>query len=102
MTNWKSHKQAVPLGGESKQAYDAARREIGVGYLILRARTAAGFTQEQLASRIGTSQPTIARWESGSQLPSVRSLTRVAAATGFELRVGLRDGRSRAVTVSVS
>jgi len=102
MTTWKSHKQAAPLSGESKETYDAARREMGVGYLILRARAAAGLTQEQLASRIGTSQPTIARWESGSQLPSVRSLTRVAAATGFELRVGLRDARSRVVTVSVS
>ena len=102
MTTWKSHKQAVLLSGGSKEAYDAARRDAGVGYLILRARAAAGLTQEQLASRIGTSQPTIARWESGSQLPSVRSLTRVAAATGVELRVGFRDGRSRVVTVTVS
>lgn len=102
MTTWKSHKQAVPPGAEAKHAYDASRREMGVGYLILRARAAAGLTQEQLAARIGTSQPTVARWESGAQLPSVRSLTRVAAATGFELRVGFRDGRSRAVTVSVS
>ena len=101
MTTWKSHKQGVPLSGESKETYDAARREIGVGYLILRARAAADLTQAQLAARIGTSQPTVARWESGAQIPSVRSLTRVAAATGFELRVGFRDGRSRAVTVSV-
>ena len=101
MTTWTDSKASVPLRGEARLAYDAARREMGVGYLILQARSAAGLTQAELADRIGTSQPTIARWEAGGQLPSVRSLIRVAEATGFELRVGLRDGMSRDRTVAV-
>ncbi len=102
MTTWKDHKATTPLVGAARDSYDASHRGMGVGYLILRARSAAGLTQEALADRIGTSQSTIARWESGSQLPSVRSLTRVADATGFQLRVGLRDARSREVTVSIT
>ncbi|MEX0984791.1 MAG: helix-turn-helix transcriptional regulator [Actinomycetota bacterium] len=101
MTSWKDFKAASPLRGEARVAYETARGDMGVGYLILQARSAAGLTQAQLANRIGTSQPTIARWEAGSQIPSVRSLIRLAEATGFELRVGLHDGRSRDRTVVV-
>ena len=63
---------------------------MGVGSLILEARASAGFSQAQLAKKIGTSQPMIARWESGSQLPSVRSLLRIAEASGFDLALALR------------
>jgi transcriptional regulator with XRE-family HTH domain len=91
MTTWPEHKARTPLRGKSARAYEAARQEMGVGYLILKARAHAGLTQEGLARRIGTSQPTIARWESGAQVPSVRSLTKIADATGFELTVGLRQ-----------
>jgi transcriptional regulator with XRE-family HTH domain len=91
MATWPGHKTRTPLRGEAARAYEAARQEIGVGYLILRARAHAGLTQAGLARGIGTSQPTIARWESGAQVPSVRSLMKIAGATGFELTVGLRQ-----------
>lgn len=35
----------------------------------------------------------VARWESGSQVPSVRTLMKIAKATGYELAVGLREPR---------
>ena len=94
MTTWRGYKARVPLRGEAARAYEAARREMGIGYLILKARASAGLTQQGLAERIGSSQPTVARWESGAQLPSVRSLSRIAEATGFHLTVGLRRGTS--------
>jgi len=92
MTTWRGYKARVPLRGEAASAYEAARDEMGIGYLILKARASAGLTQRELAERIGSSQPTVARWESGAQLPSVRSLTKIAEATGFHLTVGLRRG----------
>ena len=101
MTTWQEHKQRHTLRGEAKIAYEASREQMGVGYLILQARGAVGVSQAQLADRIGTSQPTVARWESGAQLPSVRSLLRVAAATGFQLRVGLAHGNSPELVVTV-
>lgn len=94
MTTLREYRETRTLQGDAKRAYDAARREMGVGYLILQARASADLSQAELAAHIGTSQPTIARWESGKQLPSVRSLMRIAEATGFELNVSLR-GPSR-------
>lgn len=91
MTTWQQHKRKRPLRGAAKDAYEAERTAMGVGYLILKARVSAGLSQEQLARKIGTSQPTVARWESGAQIPSVRSLLKIADATGFELAVGLKE-----------
>jgi DNA-binding XRE family transcriptional regulator len=92
MTTLEEHERKHPLRGEAKAAFDAERRRMGVGYLILKARASAELTQLELAERIGTSQPTIARWEGGSQVPTVRSLLKIAEATGFELELGLRQG----------
>lgn len=90
MTTWKEHKGKGPLRGAAKKAYEAERRAMGIGYLILKARAHARLSQEQLARKIGTSQPMVARWESGAQVPSVRSLMRIAEATGFELAIGIK------------
>ncbi len=37
----------------------------------------------------------VARWESGTRVPSVRTLVKVAQATGYELAVGLREPMKR-------
>lgn len=95
MTTWSEYKKKHPLRGEAKRAYDAARREMGVGYLILQARAAAGLSQAQLAKKIGTSQSMIARWESGAQVPSVSSLLRIAGATGFDLALAFQKHGSK-------
>lgn len=64
--------------------------------VIAEARTRAGLTQRELAKRAGTSQPAIARLESGQASPTLATIARVAAAAGFEVRVelvpaGVRD-----------
>ena len=48
----------------------------------LRRRT--GLTQAQLAEAGGTSQPTIAAYESGKKSPTLRTLRRIARAAGLE------------------
>lgn len=55
--------------------------------LIRQARDAAGLTQAELARRAGTSQPAVARYESGESSPSVRTLERLVRATGRRLRL---------------
>lgn len=58
--------------------------------LIREARHRAGLTQMQLARAAGTSQPTLAAYESGAKSPSVRTLDRIIRAAGGSLDVKLR------------
>src|SRR5215218_8026843 len=71
-----------------------------VATIIRRARTGAGLTQRQLAKRTGTSQPALARYESGAALPSLPTLERLLSGCGRQLRIGTRasDGPSAPVT----
>ena len=58
--------------------------------LIKEARTRAGLTQLELAQAAGTSQPSVAAYESGAKSPSVRTLERLIRASGASLEVKLR------------
>lgn len=51
-----------------------------IGYMILNARIEKKMTQKELAEKIGTKQPSIARVESGEILPSLSFLEKVAHA----------------------
>lgn len=58
---------------------------------FLKARTAQGLTQAQVAEKIGTTQSAVARMESGSgkHSPSLATLTKYADALGCKLEVRL-------------
>ncbi len=53
--------------------------------LVRNARRTAGLTQTQLARRLGTTQPVIARLERPTANPTVRTLERALQATGQRL-----------------
>ena len=72
---------------EYVEAYDALEEEFAIAAALIKARANADLTQEQLAERMGTTQATIARLESGRSMPSTRTLKRVAEATGTRLRI---------------
>jgi transcriptional regulator with XRE-family HTH domain len=101
VSTWKEYKERNPLHGAALEAFEAVQEQMGVGYLILQARASAELSQSQLADAIGTSQPTIARWESGAQVPSVRSLLKIAAATGSELQLGFTNGKRSVAVIKV-
>lgn len=61
----------------SRKAQTAAVR---VGAAVRSARV--GKTQTQLAKAVGTDQPTISKWERGTQLPTVDEIAAVERATG--------------------
>jgi transcriptional regulator with XRE-family HTH domain len=69
---------------------------LGAGHLILVVRELSGLSQRSLARAVGTSQPTLATLETGNRTPTIRTLMRVADATGFELVIGLRRPDARA------
>lgn len=55
------------------------------GDLIREARLRADLTQRELARRAGTTQPAIARWESGDVVPSFERLREILRACGLDL-----------------
>lgn len=55
--------------------------------VLVQARTRAGMTQVDLATRARTSQPVISAYEHGRRDPSVTTLRRLIAATGADLHL---------------
>jgi DNA-binding XRE family transcriptional regulator len=80
---------------EVQQAYDEQAAEYEIARAIIAARAHARLTQSELAERMETSQPQIARLESGRALPSMRTLLKIAEATGTTARFRLEPGPIR-------
>ena len=72
-----------------REGYDALEEEFSVASMLIAARTRANLTQAELAEKMGTSQSTIARLESGAAKPSLSTLRRLAQATGTRLKISL-------------
>jgi len=75
---------AEALGdAEFREAWEAS----DPAYQLARLRILRGLTQQQLAERVGTRQPSIARLESGREEPKLGFLRRVAEALGAKVEV---------------
>jgi ribosome-binding protein aMBF1 (putative translation factor) len=74
-----------------REAYKALEPEYALAGALIEARMKAGLSQRQLARRMKTTQPAIARMESGRQMPSSSTLLRLAAATRTKLRISFVD-----------
>ena len=70
-----------------RKAYEALEEEFVMASAVIDARNRAGLTQQELARKMGTTQPVVARLESGRVRPSMRTLERLAAATGSRLLI---------------
>lgn len=74
-------------------AFDASAVEYAILEEMLGARRAAGLTQAQVAERMGTKAPSVARLESalasGKHSPSIETLQKYAKALGKRLEVHL-------------
>src|SRR5205809_3721998 len=96
-----THEQLVKkmLKDPAVQAeYDAQAEEFALLDELLRARQRAGLTQAEVAARMGTKTPAVARLEAGGgsrkHSPSVSTLRKYARAVGcrLEIRLRPRDG----------
>jgi ribosome-binding protein aMBF1 (putative translation factor) len=81
-----------------RKAHEALEQELVLASAVMDVRTRAGLTQAQLARKMGTTQPVVARLESGRTRPSMRTLGRLAEATGSRLRISFepRDAKRQA------
>lgn len=76
---------------EIRAEHDALGPEFIIARELIGARARAGLTQDEIASRMGTTQSTIARLESGRDMPSMRTLMRYAEATGSRVTIRLES-----------
>jgi len=72
---------------EFAAAYNALEDEFAVASALIKARSDADMTQEQVARAMGTTQAVVARLEGGRTMPSTRTLERFAKATHTRLRI---------------
>lgn len=70
-----------------REAYDALEPEYAVASALIEARMKSNLSQKELARRMKTTQPMIARMESGRQPPSTATLLKIAKATGTRLQI---------------
>jgi transcriptional regulator with XRE-family HTH domain len=65
--------------------------------LIREVREIAGLSQRELATKIGTKQSVVSRWERGLDVPRIDTLARILRACGFdgELRFRRHDDVDR-------
>ncbi len=73
-------KAIVQKNPELKKIHEKYELRYKMARLLMRARLVKGITQAELARRMGTKQPAIARIENASQLPSLEFLFKVAKA----------------------
>ena len=78
--DWLEEQKKSP---EFRQAYE----KYEVAQQVIRLRIERGLTQAQVAERVGTTQSSIARLESGSREPSLSFLRRVVKALDGRLEV---------------
>ncbi|QXE87307.1 helix-turn-helix domain-containing protein [Geomonas nitrogeniifigens] len=78
---------------EFKEAWEASEDEFAALDILLSARKQAGLTQEEVANRMGISQPSLARVEgslgSHRHSPSLEMLRKYAAAVDCKLEIRL-------------
>lgn len=59
------------------------------GEVIRRARRRAGLSQSELARRLRTKQPVVARWETGARVPTLETVSRAVEACGLSLDIAI-------------
>ena len=92
-SSWNTIKRARKKTAARRDGYRSAKEAFELAERVRRARERLGMTQAELASRIGSTQPAVARLEAGGVTPSLATLGRIAAALGLELIVDLRPVR---------
>lgn len=87
MKTYSQFKKEVLKSKKVQLAYEALGPEFEVIVALIKRRLEKGFTQQELAKRVGTKQSAIARLESGTYNPSLDFLKKVTNALDAQLRI---------------
>jgi ribosome-binding protein aMBF1 (putative translation factor) len=88
---WDEIRAGRPDSEVRRRGHQDAADSFELGSRVRSERERHGLTQVELAERMGTTQPTVARLEAGGVTPSLDTLHRIADALGLELVVEFRD-----------
>lgn len=72
---------------EFKEEWEALQPERAIIQAIINARKSSGLTQKQLSEKTGIAQADISKLESGNANPSLRTLQRLAAGMGMQIKI---------------
>ena len=82
----------APVTSQKNRSSDNSLKTIG--QRLAKVRRAAGVTQIKLANAMGTTQPSLARFEKDQALPNLRTVMRYASAMGLDISATLDDKKS--------
>lgn len=89
MKSYKSIKSRFLKDKTIRKAYEDLRSEFALVEMLIEKRLKSGFTQAELARKVGTKQSAIARLESGTSNPTVAFLEKIAKALDAKLVIVL-------------
>jgi len=87
--DFNDYKKRIFKNPKIKAEYDKLQPEFELINAIIEARKKKGFTQTQLAAKIGTKQAVISRLEIGQANPTLDFLKRLAGALNSKLEIHL-------------
>ena len=70
-----------------KAEWDTLQPELTIAQAMIDARKESGLTQKQLSERTGIAQADISKLECGNANPSLRTLQRLAAGMGMNVKI---------------
>jgi len=89
MDNWEEIKKNILSDPEVKRMYDDLEVEYQIISDLIRLRNKKKITQKELASKMGTTQSALSRFEMGNVNPSLEFLKKMAKALETKLIVRL-------------
>ncbi len=88
--NFRQHKEKLLKNAKVRKEYDKLEPEFQLAQSLITARLKKGWSQAELARRVGMQQPNIARLEGGNyDRVSLPTLKKIARALGAKIQVRL-------------
>ncbi|MEK7183665.1 MAG: helix-turn-helix domain-containing protein [Patescibacteria group bacterium] len=87
MTSFTDFKARLLKDPEVRKHYDALEPEFAIIKLLIEKRLKEGLSQAQLATKLGTKQSAISRFESGTYNPTLLFLNKLAEGLNVKLKI---------------
>jgi DNA-binding XRE family transcriptional regulator len=87
LINFQSYLRQELKNPEFKKHYDKFGKQLEIAYQVAQLRKQQGFSQSELAKKLGTTQSNVARIEAGQQNFTTETLYKIAKVFRRELRI---------------